>query len=215
MRYQSAYRYPGADHIDRERFKDKASAGGDLKARKSQPVKLIDVVKFALMLVGLALFIVGIAHYFTAQDIKSWHQKEVTITRADVVRLPVADGSPVFTAQVEYEFVHNGELISGNKLSLTKIRSKSPGVVKKEIAAYWEGRTVLAHVNPQQSDENFLKSNPLAYIFWLIAPGLVLMFASLLISQIQYRRRMKLQRKAWRFGEFNALVPQPVESRKR
>ena len=210
MRYQPAYRYPGLNSSNFAGFNNRSSYSKKAESKKTAPIRSFDILKFLLLIVGFAILLVGIAHFFTAREVKSWDQREVTITRSDVVRLPLADRSPVFTAKIEYQYFEDGKLITGHELTLGKIRSKSPGEVKKKIAAYSIGRTVLAHVNPANADKAFLKSNPLSYVYGLIAPGLVMMLISLMISQVQHMRALETRRKDWRFGEFNALIPQPV-----
>ncbi|WP_119306074.1 DUF3592 domain-containing protein [Cohaesibacter haloalkalitolerans] len=210
MRYQSAYHYPGSKGIHHATPRDRKAHAVNSRQRSAGRIESFDIIRFSLIMIGLMLFIVGLAHFSSAHTIKGWDQREVTITRADVVRMPYKDRAPVFTAKIEYQFVDNGKLMTGHQLSLMQIRSKSPGQVKRQIAAYSIGRTVLAHVNPQDRTESFLKTNPLTYVYALIAPGLVLMFISLMMAQIQYWRTMKTQRRNWRFGEFNGLVPQPA-----
>jgi hypothetical protein len=210
MRYQSAYHYPGSKGIHHATSRDRKTRAVSSRQSSVGRVGSFDIIRFFLIMTGLLLFIVGLAHFSSAHTIKGWDQREVTITRADVVRMPYKDGVPVFTAKIEYQFVENGKLMTGHQLSFTQIRSKSPGQVKRQIAAYSIGRTVLAYVNPQDGTDAYLKTNPLTYVYALIAPGLVLMFIGLMMVQIQYWRTMKTQRRDWRFGEFNGLMPQPA-----
>nr|WP_321455170.1 DUF3592 domain-containing protein [uncultured Cohaesibacter sp.] len=210
MRYQSAYHYSGVRGVNCEPPQARSAWIIAPKHSRFRQITAIDVAKFILIVAGFLLFLVGVAHYFTARDVKGWEQREVTITRADVVRIPYKDGVPVFTANIEYSYIENGLVITGNQLSLSKMRFKSPGKVKKEIAAYSVGRTVLAHVSPNRSGKAFLNIIPKKYLYSLIAPGLLLMVISLMISQIQLLKKMRSDRKAWRFGEFEAPVLQPA-----
>ena len=173
---------------------------------QSEQRNSVRLARFLLLVVGLLMLVVGAAHFFTAQTAQNWDQVSATITRSDVVRMKYEDGVPVFTAKIEYQYSKDGRLFTGSRLAVQPIRSQSPGEVKRQIAAYSVGRTVLAHVNPERADKAYLHTNPMAYLYALIIPGLVLLALSLAIGQVQYMHALRQQRKAWRFGEFKGPV---------
>ena len=203
MRYQPAYVYPGTQPVARKAMEQKPSWRFEkprlLDNYEHGSVKLL---RFLLIVFGVLLFIVGGAHYFTAQLAQSWEKVTVKITRADVVRLKYADSKPLFTAKLEYTYDIAGKTYTGTRLAVRPMRSQSPGEVKRHLAPYTPGRSVLAHVNPSKPAQAYLTTNPGLYLYSLIIPGLVMMAISLAIGQALYIHAVRQRRKAWRFGEF-------------
>ncbi|WP_316858419.1 DUF3592 domain-containing protein [uncultured Cohaesibacter sp.] len=210
MRYQAAYHYPGSRNFHRSTVEKRREFKLRIPSLVGRRPSLIALTKFSLVIAGLFFLLVGMAHFFTAKEAKSWQQLPVTITKAKVVRSGQTDGSPIFMAEIEYQYSQNGKIMKGDRLSLRPIRSKSPGAVKRQIAAYKVGRTVLAHINPAKPAKAYLHTFPETYLYGLIVPGLALLAMGLAIGQIQRFRKMNDEREAWRFGEFRGRVLKPV-----
>ncbi|WP_319533338.1 DUF3592 domain-containing protein [uncultured Cohaesibacter sp.] len=207
MRYQPAYIYPGSQKVNRIPVEEPASwqfPSFKFHAHQHSSVRL---ARFLMIVVGMLLLIVGMAHYFTAYTAKSWDQVSATVTRAEVVRTKMDGGAPVFSAKIEYQYVKDGQTFTGTRVSLRPIRSQSPGEVKRMIAGYEVGRTILAHVNQHKPQKAYLNTHPDLYLYALILPGLLLMALSLAIGQAIYMHKVQQHRKAWRFGEFQAPRP--------
>ncbi|WP_180966915.1 DUF3592 domain-containing protein [Cohaesibacter celericrescens] len=207
MRYQPAYVYPGTQRLGRDPIETTTGWQFNRPRFHADQRKSVRLVRFMLVVLGLLLLIVGAAHFFTAHTAKGWEQVSATVTRADVVRMKYEDGTPVFTAKIEYQYTKNGQTFMGDRFSVQPIRSQSPGEVKRMISAYSVGRTVLAHVNPDRPEKTYLTANPESYLYSLIIPGLIMLALSLAIGQAIYMHAERKQRKAWRFGEFNGPVP--------
>ncbi|TLP47107.1 MULTISPECIES: DUF3592 domain-containing protein [Cohaesibacter] len=205
MRYQPAYIYPGTKGIERQPIKEPA------RWRLQRPQLSVDqrgsvrLLRFFLVVVGFALFVVGLAHFSTAFTAQNWKQVTAVVMKSDVVRMTYEDGTPVFTADIQYQYLYDGTLYTGQRLSVRPIRSHSPGEVKHQIAAYSVGRTVLAHVNPDRPEKAFLKTNPDSYLYALVIPGLLMILLSVAIGQVIYMHALRKQREAWRYGEFKGL----------
>lgn len=202
MRYQPAYVYSSARKFEPSVASQKSGWTLHFPRFASDQPRSTVLSRFFLIVVGLAMLVIGLAHFGTAFVAKKWEQTSVTITRAEVVRMPYEDGKPVFTAHIEYQYVQNGVQFKGDRISLHPIRSTSPGDVKREINTYAVGRVVLAHVNPDRPEKAYLTTNPNTYLYSLIIPGLVLIALGLAVGQFHYFKETRRQRKAWRFGEF-------------
>ena len=204
MRYQPAYIYPGTKAIDRRPIEEPSRWQIQLPRLAVDQSKFIRLIRFILILAGFALLVVGVAHFSTAFTAQSWQQVSAVILKSDVVRMNYQDGTPTFTAQIEYQYVMDGTLYTGQRMSVRPIRSQSPGQVKHMIAAYSEGRSILAYVNPERPDKAYLKTNPDTYLYALIIPGLIMVLLSFAIGHAVYSHAERKQRKAWRYGEFKA-----------
>ncbi|WP_172891444.1 DUF3592 domain-containing protein [Cohaesibacter sp. ES.047] len=204
MRYQPAYIYPGSQKVNRNPVEISTSwQFPSLKFDVSQH-SFVRLARFLMVVFGMLLLIVGMAHYFTAYTAKSWDQVSATVTRAEVVRTKKDSGAPVFSARIEYSYVKDGKTFTGTRVSLRPIRSLSPGEVKRSLAGYAVGRTILAHVNQDRPHKAYLKTHPERYLYGLILPGLLLLALSLAIGQAIYMHTLRQRRKAWRFGDFKA-----------
>lgn len=203
MRYQPAYNYPGTGQITRQPVEE--APRWQLQMPRLDSVEqgfLVRALRMLTITLGFLLLIVGGAHFYSATDAQSWGQQSVTITRADVVRMKYDNAKPIFTARVEYQYQSGGEIITGTRLAVRPIRSSNPAEVKSHLAGLTVGRTVLAHVNPDQPARAFLTTNPDLYLNYLIIPGLLLIAISLIIGQVAHMHGERQRRKDWRFGDY-------------
>lgn len=202
MRYQPAYIYPGTKRVETQRCDVERRWQFQRPSFRKDQRTSVRLLRFFLIVIGLALFVVGLAHFATAYSAKEWDKVTALVTKSEVVRMDYDDGAPVFTAKVEYQYTHQGVVHVGERISLRPIRSQSPGEVKHLLAAYSVGRTIVAHVDPSNSDKAYLKTNPDSYLYALILPGLLMVLLSFAIGQALYAHAERKQRKAWRYGEF-------------
>nr|WP_321442724.1 DUF3592 domain-containing protein [uncultured Cohaesibacter sp.] len=206
MRYQPAYVYPGTKGIERQPIREPNRWKLQRPRLTLDQRRSVRLLRFMLVVVGFALFLVGLAHFSTAFTAQSWKQVTAVIMKSDVVRMNYEDGTPVFTAEIQYQYMYDGTLYTGQSMSVRPIRSHSPGEVKHQIAAYSVGRSVLAHVNPDRPEKVFLKTDPDSYLYTLVIPGLLMILLSFAIGQVIYMNAVRKQREAWRYGEFKGLA---------
>ncbi|MCT4655588.1 MAG: DUF3592 domain-containing protein [Cohaesibacter sp.] len=202
MRYQKAYAYNGKNFRPQEADQQVERWQG------LQPIHFqvtatpfVRSVRFLAVIASLLVFIVGIAHYFTATLATTWKQVTVEITRAEVARLKYDNSVPLFTTNLAYSYTIDGQLYEGTRLSVAPTRSRSPGEIKKLLASFWQGRQVLAYVNPQKPGQAYLTTNPDYYLMNFILPALIVLTINWLIGQLQVVREERRRRKNWRFGE--------------
>lgn len=203
MRYQPAYNYPGTGKIIRQPVEEAPRWQFQMPRFDSVDQGLVvKALRLLTITFGFLLLIVGGAHFYTAFDAQGWGQQSVTITRADVVRMKYDNAKPIFTARVEYQYQSGGEIITGTRLAVRPIRSSNPAEVKSHLSGLTIGRTVLAHVNPDQPTRAFLMTNPDLYLNYLVLPGLLLIAISLAIGQASYLHAERQRRRDWRFGDY-------------
>lgn len=206
MRYQPAYIYPGTKGVQRPPLEEPNRWRLQRPRLNVDQRKSVRLLRFFLVVAGMALFIVGLAHFSTAFTAQSWKQVTAVIMKSDVVRMKYEGGTPVFTAEVQYQYMYEGTLYTAQRMSVRPIRSQSPGEVKHMISAYSVGRTVLAHVNPERPEKAYLKTNPDSYLYALVIPGLLMILLSFAIGHAIYMHAERQQRKAWRYGEYRGPV---------
>lgn len=203
MRYQPAYDYPGTGKIVHQPVQEAPSWQFQIPSLDSMDEGfVIKALRILTITFGLLLLIVGTAHFYTAFDAQSWGQQRVTITRTDVVRMKYSNEQPIFTARVEYQYEQGGKIITGTGLAVRPIKSANPAEVKKQLAGLTVGRTVLAHVNPEEPTLSFLTADPDLYFNYLILPGLLLVAISLAIGQAAHIHAERERRRDWRFGDY-------------
>ena len=206
MRYQPAYIYPGTKGIEHQPTDEPNRWRMHRPRLNVDQRKSVRSLRFCLVVVGMALFIVGLAHFSTAFTAQSWKQVTAVIMKSDVVRMKYEGGTPVFAAEIQYQYTYEGTLYTGQRMAVRPVRSHSPGEVKHMIAAYTVGRSVLAHVNPDRPDKAYLQTNPDTYLYMLVIPGLLMVLLNVAIGQAIYMHAERKQRKAWRYGAYNGPV---------
>ena len=205
MRYQRAYCYNGKDLRPQESQPEAQSWQGLQPAQfQITATPIVRAIRYLSLIAAILVFIVGIAHYFTATWATTWQQVSVEVTRAEVARIKHGDAVPLFTADLSYTYSVNGETFTGTRLSVAPTRSTSPGEVKRMLAPFSEGRTVLAFVNPNRPEQVYLTTNPHYYMMNFILPALIVLALNWLFGQVQHVRDERRRRRAWRFGELRA-----------
>ena len=200
MRHQPAYISCGTRPV--HQLKAQGGRAPESPSPQSQTTegRSVRLLRFLMIVSGFVLLLIGFAHLGTARTAEGWSQVSATITKAQVVRMAYSDGIPVFTADIEYTYVADGQRFTGTQLGLQSIRSQSPGAVKRMIAPYKVGRMVLAHVNPTRPTETYLSVNSVRYLRDFILPGLLLIGLSLILGKALSLSAERQRRRALRFG---------------
>lgn len=117
--------------------------------------------------VGLGIALYGFMQIQAAQASKSWPMTTGTVVYSEMGRHRNRESGTSYSAEVEYEYRVDGELLSNNRIQFGNWNHNKASSARKVLNRYKKGTEVTVHYNPEDPYEAVLEPGVQAETWFL------------------------------------------------
>ena len=148
------------------------------------------------VVVGLVIMGFGINSLSRASDGESWPSAEGVVISSEVVEGHRSrDSGTTYSAEILYDYVVNGETLSGNSITFGEISTGNSSNARRYVNKYRAGKTVKVYYNEEDPYEAVLEPGVHASTWFIPVFGAVFaLFGSGFVAILFFSRRASVPR---------------------
>jgi hypothetical protein len=135
---------------------------------------LVRLFSLPFIALGAMVLYIGLQEIFHGLQSNNWVEVEGKIISSAIVPKPKDGSRTNYLADVRYEYLHNGQKLSGNRIAIGLIESSDPSKARAILHSYPVGTGVSVYLSPSDPAEAVLEKG--ISLDTLLMPGLGLVF---------------------------------------